>query len=269
VRTLTAEELRAYREDGVVHLRGFFDDSWLQALREYTDDVMATPGGLSHDLSGDADPGRFFSETFLWHRNDGFSRFVRESPAAALAAMVMGSTRMNIIFDQLLVKEPQTDEPTVWHHDLTYWPVKGSKVATLWLALDEVDQDSGSMEFVRGSHQWGKRYHPVAFGGHSTYETEEPPVPDIDAMRGQLEFIRYDYEPGDCTIHHGLMVHYAGGNTTKDRRRRAYATRWAGDDVVYDPRPNIQKMLHDPGIAAGAALDSELWPRVWPKAVTS
>ena len=119
------------------------------------------------------------------------------------------------------------------------------------------------MEFVKGSHKWGKRFHPVAFVDPEKYKTEEPPVTDIDAMRDELEFIHFDYEPGDCTIHHGLMVHAAGGNSRKDRSRRAYATRWAGDDVVYDPRPNIQPMLWDPNLAPGAPLDSTLWPCVW------
>lgn len=265
MRSLSEDEIKTYEEDGVVHIRGAFDTKWIEDLRQYTDEVMNTPGTLAHDLSSEDDPGRFFSETFLWHRHEGFARFVREGPAAELAATAMRSSRMNIIFDQLLIKEPQTVEPTVWHHDLTYWPVKGTKVATLWLALDEVDEASGSMEFVRGSHRWGQRFHPIAFAGHSTYATDEPPVPDIDAMRDELEFVRYDYEPGDCTLHHGLLVHYAGGNASKERRRRAYATRWAGDDVVYDPRPNIQRMLSDPQIPAGARLDCTLWPRVWPR----
>ena len=34
---------------------------------------------------------------------------------------------------------------------------------------------------------------------------DEPPVPDIDAMRDELDFVQYEYEPGDCTIHHGLL----------------------------------------------------------------
>lgn len=263
VRDITEEEKRRYEEDGVVHLPGFFSDAWVETMRDRTDYIKANPGDLSHDLAGDNDPGEFFTETFIWHRDNTFKDFVHRSPAAEIAASVMGSAKMNIVFDQLLVKEPQTDEPTVWHHDLTYWPIKGDQVATLWLALDEVTEDSGSMEFVKGSHKWGQRFKPIAFGGHSNYVTDEPDVPDIDARRDEFEFIRYDYQPGDCTLHHGLLVHAAGGNKRKDRRRRAYVTRWAGDDVVYDPRPNIQRMLRDPDIKAGAPLDCSLWPRVW------
>jgi ectoine hydroxylase-related dioxygenase (phytanoyl-CoA dioxygenase family) len=262
-RSVSEDERRTFERDGVVLLRDYFDVNWLQDLRAYTDEILQAPGHLGHDLSADEDPGRFFSETFLWHRHDGFRRFVYASGAASLMGGLLRSQHINIIFDQLLVKEPKTEEPTVWHQDLTYWPVKGEKVATLWLALDEVSEATGAMEFVRGSHRWGQRFHPIAFAGHSTYTTPEPPVPDIESMREQLEFVRYDYEPGDCTVHHGAMVHFAGGNHSLELRRRAYVTRWAGDDVVYDPRPNIQKMLRDPDIAPGAPLDSTLWPTVW------
>ncbi|MBL4721641.1 MAG: phytanoyl-CoA dioxygenase family protein [Alphaproteobacteria bacterium] len=206
--------------------------------------------------------GQFFSDTFLWHQNDGFRDFIFQSEAASLAAQVMRSAKINIVFDQFLIKEPATPEPTVWHHDLTYWPVRGNQVCTLWLALDAATEETGAMEYVKGSHLWGERFHPVSFASPGKYKTSEPVVPDIDNMRDKFDFIRYDYEPGDCTIHHGLLVHAAGGNMSPTARRRAYVTRWAGDDVVYDPRPNIQTMLWEPGIEAGAALDCELWPKV-------
>lgn len=48
-----------------------------------------------------------------------------------------------------------------------------------------------------------------------------------------------------------------------NRRRRAYVTRWAGDDTVYYPRPDIQPMISEPDIPEGAPLDSKLWPVVW------
>jgi hypothetical protein len=45
-------------------------------------------------------------------------------------------------------------------------------------------------------------------------------------------------------------------------KRRAYIVRWMGEDVRYNPRPNLQPMLRDPGIAPGAPLDCELFPVV-------
>ena len=69
-------------------------------------------------------------------------------------------------------------------------------------------------------------------------------------------------EPGDCTVHHGLTVHGAPGNASTSRKRRAYVMRWAGDDATYHPRPNLQRKLHEPGIAPGGMLDCDLFPVV-------
>ena len=220
-------------------------------MREASDHCLANTGKLNHNFSHDDPNGKFSFETFLWHQHPGFRDFIKDSPAAEIALTVMRSAKANIVFDQYLVKEPTTAQPTVWHHDLTCWPSKGKNVAAFWLALEPVTEECGSMEFVASWHLWGHRYHPIAFVDHSKFKTERSPVPDIDAMRG------------DCTLHHGLLQHMAGGNRSQSVRRRAYATRWAGDGVVYDPRPNIQSMLWDPPLKAGDPLDCDLWPKVW------
>ena len=80
-----------------------------------------------------------------------------------------------------------------------------------------------------------------------TYHESLEPVPDIDNQRDAYDFACFEMVPGDCTIHHGLTVHGAPGNSSSRVRRRAYITRWAGEDVTYKPRPNLQRMLRDPG----------------------
>ena len=265
-RAITQAEIETYARDGVVHLRGMFDAEWVAHLRAQAERDMSTPGKMKHELAEDGDPGRFFTDTFLWPRYPDFKTYVTESPAAELAGTIMGASKINIVFDQLLIKEPKTRQPTVWHHDLTYWPIKGAQVCTLWLALDPVTKETGSVEFVKGSHLWGQRYAPIAFRPDLDYDEDLPPVPDIEAMRGELEFLQFEFEPGDCTLHHGMMVHGAPGNASETQRRRAHTTRWAGDDVVYDPRPGIQPMLWDPPIESGAPLDCDLWPEIWRRA---
>ena len=89
-REITAEEIRAFEEDGVVHLRGAFSADWIEELRDRAAYVMANPGKMSHELARDKTEGRFFTETFLWHRDDVFRRFVheprpRDSPAKSCA----------------------------------------------------------------------------------------------------------------------------------------------------------------------------------------
>ncbi len=262
-RAITPEEIATYERDGIVVLRKMFDMDWVENLRQWADEDMAAPGRLHQELTPKGKKGRFYFNTFMWTYHPGFRRFVHESPAAEIAGRVMQSDKANIFFDQLLVKEPGTEERTPWHHDMPYWPVRGRQVATIWLALDPVTAETGAVEYVKGSHNWGESFRPPAFAGDERYKIDLPKVPDIDAARDQYEFVQYELEPGDCTVHHGLLVHGAPGNARGNTRRRAVVSRWGGDDAVYHPLPDIQEMMWDPEIAADGPLDSDLWPVIW------
>lgn len=263
IRPITEEEVQTFWEDGVVVLRQMFDPEWVEHLRQWADEDIAAPGKLHQLLTKEGKPGSFFFDTFMWTYHDGFRQFVHQSPAAQIAGTILRSKKVNIFFDQLLIKEPGTEEPTPWHHDMPYWPVRGNDICTVWLALDSVTKESGAVEYVKGSHKWGQAFKPPAFAGDERYKIDLPKVPDIEGQRNRYEFRQFELEPGDCTVHHGLLVHAAPGNSLMDRRRRAVVSRWAGDDAVYNPLPNIQQMMWDPDIPAGGPLDSDLWPVVW------
>lgn len=261
IREITEEEIRAYEKDGVVCLRQLFDADSVARLRDVAERDMAQPSTMAVDATREGD-GLFFGDTFVWKHFDELERFVFDSPAVDIASALLRSRKVNLLFDQFLIKTPGTSTPTLWHHDAPYWPVAGEQICTLWLALDSVTRESGAVEYVGGSHLWGQRYKAVSFKDQDLYQEDLPPVPDIDAMRAELNMIRFELEPGDCTVHHGLTVHGAPGNSTSSIKRRAYIIRWMGEDVTYNPRRNLQPMLHDPGIAAGGPLDCALFPAV-------
>lgn len=254
-------DIETLERDGVVCLRGLVGEDWLERLRAATEAEMADPGPMVLDLTR-GEGGRFFGNTFVWKHRDEFRRFVYESGMADVAAKLMRSAKVNLFFDQLLVKEPGTGAETYWHHDQPYWPVAGRQVLSMWVALDEVTKESGAVEYLAGSHLWGQRFKAKSFTGDARYTEDLPPVPDIEAERERHRFVQYALSPGDCTFHYGLTLHAAPGNSRTDRRRRAYIVRWAGDDAAYDPREGIQPMLADPGLAPGDPLDSELFPVV-------
>ena len=68
LRAVTNEEVRQYREDGIVLLRGLFDSRWVEHLRPLVDEDMRAPGPLHLELEknrGSEDRSRFFFDTFL------------------------------------------------------------------------------------------------------------------------------------------------------------------------------------------------------------
>ncbi|THH34364.1 phytanoyl-CoA dioxygenase family protein [Aliishimia ponticola] len=256
---LNEDAAEVYARDGIVCIRQAFSPSEVEFLREIAAKDMAAPSKMSEDATREGS-GRFFSDTFVVKHIPELSRIVEDSSAADYASKLLQSKKINLIFDQFLIKEPGTSTPTVWHHDQTYWPVAGDQVCTMWVALDPVTKETGAVEYVKGSHRWGQRYKAESFVDKDRYKEDLPPVPDIDSMRDDLDLIMFEMQPGDVTVHHGLTVHGAPGNSRNDQSRRAYVMRMAGADVTYDPRPNLQPMLADPGIPVGAPLDSALFP---------
>lgn len=249
-------DVSAFENDGAVCIRQIVDEAWVERMQNAVRRVMAAEPG---------DKPRFRSMLYLWQADPDFRAFSLESPLGPVAADIMQSHNVNLFADQLLVKEPGTAEPTPWHQDQPYWPLSGSQLCTIWVALDPVTLDSGAVEYVRGSHLWGKWFKPVSFAGDARYAgLQWEDCPDFDAHRDEFEYLHWEVEPGDCVIHHPLVVHGADGNKRADIYRRAIAPRYAGDDVRFSPLPGVEPR-RDPGLMLGSRLDREMYPRVWPK----
>ena len=157
------------------------------------------------------------------------------------------------------------NERTAWHQDIGYFQVEGEQLCTSWIPLDSVDQASGAMSFVRGSHR-GDIYRPNLFVTPMEIPgTQGASVPDIDALAvsGDVQLICYELGPGDVTVHHARTLHAAGGNTTTDRRRRAISVRYCGDDARYFIRRGAPQKPHHSTVINGDLLDSDDCPVVW------
>jgi ectoine hydroxylase-related dioxygenase (phytanoyl-CoA dioxygenase family) len=262
-RMITADEITEYVENGVVKLSGIFDLGWIEYLRDAVETAMADPGPFAEEYA--KGEGRFFGDLDVAKRHAPFRDFIHNSPAAEITGTIMGSNKANFFYDQLLVKEPGTAERTPWHQDQPYWAVSGRQVASIWLPLDYVAEES-SLKYVKGSHRWGA-HNPHNFVDNSPYEgTGLPELPDIDANREQYEILGWDMEPGDCLVFQAMMVHGSDGNTSLKNRRRALATRWTGDDARYEVRNGeVAIPTSDPGLEHGDPMDCDDFPLIWQK----
>jgi ectoine hydroxylase-related dioxygenase (phytanoyl-CoA dioxygenase family) len=262
-RAVTSAEIETYGRDGVVCLRGIYNLSWIEFLREAVDAAMAAPGSDAEEYTGEGRTGRFFGDLDLWKRLPAFRDYAFRSPCAEIAGTVMNSEKINLFYDQLLVKEPLTGERTPWHQDQPYWAVEGRQVCSIWLPLDVIPQET-CVEFVKRSHFWGA-HCPRHFSDHTPYrDTDLPMLPDIEAERANHEIARWALEPGDCLIFQAMIVHGAAGNVSAKHRRRAVSTRWTGDDARFVRRKGeVAIPRADPGLASGVAMDSDAFPVIW------
>jgi len=260
-------DIHAYNEDGAVLLKGAISPEWLDRVAAAIERDIDNPGPFCHRYEVDGEQGRFHGNLRIWENDPDFRAYCFESGLPEAAAAFLGASKVNLLYDQLFVKEPGTDSPTRWHNDQPYWPVRGWDVMSFWLALDPTTAENGRLEFVRGSHKWDRWFQPEAFGKTTVNAYDDNPdyeaMPDIDAARDDYDFITWDMEPGDVIAFQAMAVHGAGGNLLKDRRRRGYTVRYVGDDAWYDTRPGTTKQLKTDELQDGDPMESSIYPRVW------
>lgn len=259
-RSLTSDEIQDFRRDGVVCLRGLYTPEWVARIETALEAARERPAPPVPGVSA-----TFRSDAFTWHFDDAVRDFVLYGPSAHVAQQVFGSSRVNLFYDQVFIKEALTPDPTPWHHDASFWPIEGDQIASLWTSVDAVDAESSALEFIVGSHRWDKLWKPVGVGG--TVMSNEPldELPDIDARRGEYEILSWALEPGDALLFHARTVHGAQGNKSPHTSRRAITTRWCGDDVVYRPRAQEMPIPWSHGLQPGDPLNGPVFPQVLPE----
>ena len=205
----------------------------------------------------------------IWEHYQGLKDFCTKSPLPYFAAQLLNSNKINLFYDQLFVKEPETKNCIRWHNDQPYWPIRGWPVISFWTSLDPISKNNGPMEFIIKSHKWGKWYQPEHFAPGASKAYEQNPefekIPDIESNREKYDIISFDMNPGDLLAFHALVVHGSTGNISKNRRRRGYAVRYTGNDVVYSTDKGSHKDLRNPDLENGNRLDSKQYPVVWEK----
>jgi ectoine hydroxylase-related dioxygenase (phytanoyl-CoA dioxygenase family) len=208
----------------------------------------------------------FFYDVAAWKSDRGVREVAFDSRLPELVSDLLGARYLNFWEDTTFVKAPHTRQKTAFHQDLAYFQIDGEQCVIVWIALDPVTQESGAMQYVRGSHKWGETYAPNVFISQTPFRSSpEKRCPDIESEPDKYDIVSFDVEPGDVIIHHVKTVHGSGGNRS-DNWRRAVSFRYCGDEVRYlDRQGAIQQVGVARDLNDGDRLFSEDYPVVWPK----
>jgi ectoine hydroxylase-related dioxygenase (phytanoyl-CoA dioxygenase family) len=267
-RLLTDEEIRRYREDGVVMIRQAIDPNWMRLLED----------GVEKARAAMSIQGRFKSrktrgyqmDTFLWKHVDEIRDAVYYGPFAHWAQQLMGSRDVRFFYDQMFVKQPGTDAPTPWHQDLSFWPIRGEQITSFWIPMDPVTRENSGLLYVRGSHRWPQRFKAISPDYVAVIIDEAmDDIPDINANPDAYELLEWDMAPGDLLMFHPLTLHGSYGNQHRTRSRRALALRWTGDDVLWAPSAKRMPVHYRHTSTVGGPLSGAAFPRVLPEPVAA
>ena len=206
----------AFRRTGYATVPGFLPPDELaeveRQLARYVRDVV--PGLPAQDAFYEV-KGR--PETLKQlHRiidNDAwFHAFFLSGRFLGLAAQLLGTAAVpkNV---EYFAKPPLIGAATPPHQDGHYFMIEPNEALTMWIALDDIDEENGCIRYVEGSHLRGLRPHAKSgVLGFSQGITDYGP----DDRRAEMPMLS---RPGDMHVHHSLTIHRADANRSARPRR--------------------------------------------------
>ena len=274
-RPICPEQVEAYRRDGVVCLRQAVSPHWMAKIRAGVSRAIDSPSLFSR--MGSAPDDGYNMEIFLWKRDDDLRDVIFGSSLVHLARQMMRAQRVHFFYDQLFAKKAGTLTPTPWHHDLTFWPLHGDQICSIWIPTQRVRRESSGLEFVAGSHRWPNRWKAVGppngreegllpTASRELVDPAHEDVPPVENLREKHDLLSWDMEPGDVLAFHPLTLHGSEGNASS-KDRAAIAFRFTGDDVSYHPTPYTFPIFYRHGRKVGGAMGGPMFPQLLPNAI--
>ena len=226
-----------FARDGFAVISNLADRATVSMLGKVYDDMLsgAVPcpgtdralGGLTRQIMVPHVHDRIFID------NDAVAE------AQRISVNLMHCDSPQFFFSMLIYKPGGHPHATPWHQDMSYarlpftqpgtqWP--GDVVAQFWLALDDVDETMGCMEFIPGAHRQPMPEHYVASGDPSDdgrLLAMRDPAEKLDLSQA----IKCPLAAGSATVHGYTTPHYTGPNRSS-RGRRAFIFSFANMDVL-------------------------------------
>ena len=234
------DQVEEYKHNGVACLRGCFSQRWVIAVQQGIGKVLNNPSKYSEKITSDNGKGVYFNDYLQWRNINEFQKFIKDSPAPKIAAMFLQEEEVAFYHEHTFVKESFNESVTPWHHDQSYYPIDGWQNCSLWMPVTPVE--AGSIQFIKGSHKWGKWFAPRYFETTENYVVEKEgierhyeTVPEINEQEHEL--LSWNMEPGDCLVFHMRVIHGSYAKTATSTSRQTLVTRWLGKDATLAKRP--------------------------------
>ncbi len=238
---LTADQLAHYHREGYVILPRIMDDATLEAIR--AEEARFRAHRLARDPAS-ANQTMFVSQVCPY--SEPVRRFCASGPHLGVASQLVGTANVALWFNQFVTKNPdgatgRSEFP--WHQDNGYAAIEPATNVTIWVALDDVDEENGCVWVMPRSHEQGLLDHrrKSEDSWHLTLNVEGDGTPAI-------------LKAGEAVAFTGLTLHRSKLNHT-DRPRRAffmeYADATAGYSRNHEP---LQPLIGNPNtwVVSGA-----------------
>jgi ectoine hydroxylase-related dioxygenase (phytanoyl-CoA dioxygenase family) len=219
---LSEEQIQFFKENGYLQLEEISPPGEVMFLKCVYDRLFAEKAGHRQGAYFDAvstdennnkpqtspqiiDPVLFAPE---------LKKTVFRANALAIAKQLLGPKAYGT-FEHAILKPPRIGAPTPWHQDEAFrWDYPpGYEEISIWTPLQQVDIDSGCLEFLPGSHR-----QPVLRHASPGNDPRIHALACVDSF-DETKAVACPLPAGGCTIHHTRTLHHSGPNISPNPRR--------------------------------------------------
>jgi hypothetical protein len=253
---ISPESLAQFRREGWTRLPGLLSPDLAGEVmhRLYASDNTVAPSATEKWMTtSDYQRVLRMHDGMAW-KDDWFKQLALSKRLSRLALKLIGEDEGLFIHDMSFIKTGDEGEPTPFHQDFPHWPFDRTGAFTIWIALTDMTEEMGTLQFLPGSPQEGPLGRFSRSVGDDMVKAKPWLVDKYGKVGGQ------PMRAGDATVHTDLMVHGAGSNTT-GRDRAAYTVRYMPKDVLYTGAPH--RHFDKFGLKSGDLFaDSPLVPHI-------
>ena len=220
---VSEEQREAFRRDGFLVVEGLSTPEEIEWMRVVYDRLFGErrgwDDGALFDMvrPDDLERGLALPQMLSPSRYAPVLRETRLCASAyGIARQLLGPKIENNL-EHAILKPPQGGAATPWHQDEAFWRPGWSfeESISVWMPLQDVDVESGCMQYIRGSNRGPLFAHRSPGDDPRIHGLEIVSEPDLS------QCVAAPIRAGSAVIHHSRTVHGAGANHT-DEPRRAY-----------------------------------------------
>ena len=213
---LTPDQIEHFNKWGYIFPLDVFNQDETEANRAYFENLMQKASKAGHNnysING-------------WHLHcKGIHKLLHEPRILDYVEDLIGPDIISTM-THYFSKKPHDEKQVSWHQDASYWPLTPSKVITVWLAIDDVDEHNGPMTVIPGSHIHGQ----IPFENSSREENNVLGQSVHDPENWGESKVPFTLRSGQISIHTDLLLHGSEANQS-NRRRCGLTLRYMPPDV--------------------------------------
>jgi len=252
---ITEEQIRTLEEDGVVHIKGVFDEEWVDYLCQATAFQVDHPHFWA--FAGTASKLYDYIQRNIWQTNGAFARFYYHSAMGHVLAQCGRTDEIRVSTDLLMVNP---NKGFKWHQDNQNGPISWEEGLRFWITMDETPKEYGAPVYLKRSHT-----NDVVDSQAVFVDIEQEGLEEYNNNR--LEFRTM---PGDMLIWHPRTIHKVDGPSDgiwTSYRRVLGGTVAKGGSTYHDKRGSggVLSDLGRHGLEDGQPMKSSFFPVVYPK----